>query len=130
MLLHGLLCVGVGIASLAACRQEGRGTDRARPAAVTAPVPDDPAARPGVAAPSGSATVISPVADPPPVVRPPPGTDQLVAVPADIAGMVELREVVRGLSRPVLVTIAPGDPRKRLFVVEQHVGRIRIIESD
>ncbi|HWO24361.1 MAG TPA: PQQ-dependent sugar dehydrogenase [Kofleriaceae bacterium] len=62
-------------------------------------------------------------------VDPPPGTDKLVSVPADIAAKLELREVVRGLDRPVLLTFAPGDPRKRLFIVEQHVGRIRILEN-
>jgi glucose/arabinose dehydrogenase len=60
---------------------------------------------------------------------PPPGTDRLVTVPAGIAAKFELREVVRGLDRPVLLTFAPGDPRRRLFIVEQHVGRIRILED-
>src|SRR6185436_7488008 len=60
---------------------------------------------------------------------PPPGTDRLVSVPAEIAAKVELREVVHGLDRPLLLTFAPGDARRRLFVVEQHVGRIRILEN-
>jgi glucose/arabinose dehydrogenase len=49
-------------------------------------------------------------------------------VPADAAA-VKLEKVAAGLDRPVLVTFAPGDPRKRLFVLEQHVGRIRVIEG-
>jgi glucose/arabinose dehydrogenase len=62
-------------------------------------------------------------------VGPPPGTDQLVPVPPEIAAKIELREVVRGLDRPVLLTFAPGDPRRRLFILEQHVGRIRVLEN-
>jgi glucose/arabinose dehydrogenase len=59
---------------------------------------------------------------------PPPGTPDLVAVPPEIASKVALREVVRGLARPVLLVVAPGDPRKRMFIVEQR-GRIRILEN-
>jgi glucose/arabinose dehydrogenase len=57
----------------------------------------------------------------------PPGTADLVHVPDAVAAQVTLREVARGLQRPVLVTFAPGDARKRLFVVEQR-GAIRVIE--
>ncbi len=66
---------------------------------------------------------------PPKPAGPPPGTDKLGPVPADIVAQVELREVVRGLARPVALVAAPGDPRKRLFIVEQHAGRIRILEN-
>ncbi|MGE0868146.1 MAG: sorbosone dehydrogenase family protein [Kofleriaceae bacterium] len=59
----------------------------------------------------------------------PPGTDKLVPVPAEVAGKVRLELVIDGLKRPVLVTTAPGDARRRLFIVEQHVGRIRIFEG-
>ena len=59
----------------------------------------------------------------------PPGDDKLRAVPADIAAKVELREVVHGLARPVLLVVAPGDARKRMFIVEQHVARIRFLEG-
>jgi len=59
---------------------------------------------------------------------PPPGSPELVAVPPEVAAQVALREVVHGLARPVLLTVAPGDPRKRLFVVEQR-GAIRILEN-
>ncbi len=60
---------------------------------------------------------------------PPPGTDALVPVPPAIAAKVALREVVRGLARPVALVAAPGDARHRLFVLEQHAGRIRILEN-
>src|SRR4051812_32186525 len=111
-----LLRLGIVIVALAGCRNEGRSPDR-HPAVAAPPVgsADSAARSPAVPAPG-----VAPAA----VVAEPPGTDRLVPVPADVAARVELREVVRGLSRPVLVTIAPGDPRKRLFVVEQHVGRI------
>jgi glucose/arabinose dehydrogenase len=52
------------------------------------------------------------------------GDRRLGAVPAALKGQVVLRRVFRGLSRPVLVTAAPGD-RERLFIVEK-TGRIRI----
>jgi glucose/arabinose dehydrogenase len=58
----------------------------------------------------------------------PPGTSALVAVPSQIASKVALREVIHGLVRPVLVVVAPDDPRKRLFIVEQR-GRIRLLEN-
>jgi glucose/arabinose dehydrogenase len=79
-------------------------------------------------APSGSATPTPPKQAPGPVA-PPPGTDKLVPVPADVVGQIKLEEVVRGLARPVAIVAAPGDARKRLFIVEQHVGRIRIFEG-
>jgi glucose/arabinose dehydrogenase len=50
-------------------------------------------------------------------------------VPAALAAGLELREVARGLARPVLLVAAPGDPRRRLFVLEQHAGRVRVIEG-
>lgn len=49
-------------------------------------------------------------------VAPPPGS-----------GSLELQVVVPGLSFPVFLTAAPGDP-SRLFVIEK-VGRIRIIKN-
>ena len=91
---------------LAACRGDGRSPERAPP----------------VEPPHGA-----PV--PPPVPGAPPGSAELVAVPAEIASTVQLVEVAHGLARPVAFVVAPGDPRKRWFVVEQHVGRIRIIEN-
>jgi glucose/arabinose dehydrogenase len=80
----------------------------------------------------GSAVAAPKIAPPDPVgppPGPPPGDDKLVKVPADVAAHVMLREVTRGLARPVALVAAPGDPRKRLFVVEQHAGRIRILEN-
>ena len=73
----------------------------------------------------------APNTEPKPGVAPaaPPGTAELVVVPKAIADKVELIEVAKGLSRPVAMVVAPGDARKRWFVVEQHVGRIRIIEA-
>src|SRR5690606_19047007 len=59
---------------------------------------------------------------------PPPGTDKLVAVPPAVAATVKLEPVVRGLKRPVLLTHAPGDARRRLFIVEQR-GAVRILEN-
>ncbi|MEO8845931.1 MAG: PQQ-dependent sugar dehydrogenase [Kofleriaceae bacterium] len=53
---------------------------------------------------------------------------ELFAVPAEIAAKVTLRRVAHGLDRPVLLTTAPSDPRKRLFVIEQR-GAIRVIEN-
>lgn len=41
---------------------------------------------------------------------------------------VMLERIATGLARPVFVTPAPGDD-SRLFVVEQHTGRIRILNT-
>lgn len=57
----------------------------------------------------------------------PPGTDQLVAVPREVAQKLKLSLVTVGLRRPVLVTVAPDDG-KRLYLVEQP-GSIRIYEN-
>lgn len=90
---------------LAACRNPGPPADRA-------PTPE-----PG----SAAAPIV--------IAAPPAADGKLVSVPPDIAGKVQLVEVVRGLARPVALVAAPGDARKRLFVVEQHVGRIRVLEG-
>jgi glucose/arabinose dehydrogenase len=85
-------------------------------------------AAPADATPADQAVPVvppGPVAEP----KPPPGTDKVTRVPADVVSKIELREVVRGLARPVALVAAPGDARKRLFIVEQHVGRIRIFEN-
>jgi glucose/arabinose dehydrogenase len=140
----------IALAVLAGCRGDGRGPDRAQthaPATAATSAQeagsagasagsDDPAvasssAGPATAGSTGPVVAGSagPAAAVPARVGPPPGTDKLVSVPAEIAAKVELREVVRGLSRPVLLTFAPGDPRRRLFIVEQHAGRIRILED-
>jgi glucose/arabinose dehydrogenase len=92
------------VAFFIACAHDGRAPDRPPPPPVTTPR--------DAAAPQG----------------PPPGTADLTAVPDEIARAVRLREIAHGLARPVLVTFAPGDARKRLFVVEQR-GAIRILEN-
>lgn len=104
------------IVVFAACRKEAGSPDRAVPVVAEAAT-----ATPITPAASGSAAVT-------PHHGPPPGDDKLTDVPAAIAAKIELVEVARGLSRPVLVVVAPGDPRKRMFILEQHVGRIRIVE--
>jgi glucose/arabinose dehydrogenase len=98
-------------AALIACRKEGPTSDRAQTVAPEAAAPAEVTA--GSAAPTLA----------------PPGNDKLVPVPADIASKIELVEVVRGLARPVALVAAPDDARKRLFIVEQHAGRIRILEN-
>jgi glucose/arabinose dehydrogenase len=59
----------------------------------------------------------------------PPPSEALGPVPEALAAAVTLVEIADGLARPVDLTFAPGDPRRRLFVLEQHVGRIRVIEG-
>jgi len=98
--------------ALAACRKDAPSADRSGPVEPLPPVAkqkDPPVVAPPPAAPSGSAT--------------------LVPVPKDIADKIELVPVAKGLSRPVALVVAPGDARRRWFVVEQHVGRVRIIEN-
>ncbi len=104
----------LGTGSLA-CRQEGRAPDRP---------PPRPGADPAPAAGSGSAAGAS--AQDPPTAS--PGSTKLVRVPAELAKKVALREVAHGLERPVLLVAAPGDARRRLFVVEQG-GKIRFLEK-
>ena len=60
---------------------------------------------------------------------PPLANAALGPVPAGVAAKVALKEVVHGLDRPVALVAAPGDPRKRLYIVEQHAGRIRALEN-
>ncbi len=57
----------------------------------------------------------------------PPGTDKLIAAPPALAGKLKLTKLIVALRRPVLVTVAPGDP-SRLYVVEQ-LGSIRVFEN-
>ncbi len=91
----------------------------------TAPVQPAPAAPSDPAAGNGSATAASAAVP----TEPPPGDAKLGPVPADVAETVELREVARGLKRPVVVAVAVNDARRRLFIVEQHAGTIRILEG-
>lgn len=68
----------------------------------------------------------------PPPPRPPgetaPPSEALTSPPPELAAAVRLVPVVSGLDRPVALVAVPGDPRRRLFVVEQP-GRIRVIEG-
>jgi glucose/arabinose dehydrogenase len=74
---------------------------------------------------------VPPAPPPPKIDRPelPPPDETLAEPPADLAKQIKLERVAKDLARPVLLTFAPGDPRKRLFVLEQHVGRVRVIEN-
>jgi len=96
----------VSVIGLAACKKDGPSPDRSGP--VEPVPPGTQPAKPAVA-PAGSA--------------------ELIPVPKEIADKVELVEVAKGLSRPVALVVAPGDARKRWFILEQHAGRIRIIEN-
>jgi glucose/arabinose dehydrogenase len=104
MLLIATACRGDG-------RAPGRGSD-------PKPTQLDP-----VGSAAGSAETAGSAAQ-----TPPPGTDELVAPPTEVAAKVELKEIARGLKRPVLLVSAPGDARRRLFIVEQP-GAIKILEN-
>ncbi|MDM8007602.1 MAG: PQQ-dependent sugar dehydrogenase [Phycisphaerae bacterium] len=51
-----------------------------------------------------------------------------LALPQTGAAAVRTIRIASGLSRPVFVTSPPGDAQRQ-FVLEQHVGRIRIIKD-
>jgi glucose/arabinose dehydrogenase len=51
-----------------------------------------------------------------------------VAVPSEIAAGVRLARIAAGLSKPVLLTFAPGDRSGRLFLVEK-TGTIRVMRG-
>ena len=53
----------------------------------------------------------------------------LSAPPAALAQALTLRRVAQGLQRPVALEVIPGDDSGRLFIVEQHVARIRIART-
>jgi glucose/arabinose dehydrogenase len=94
----------LAVVVVAGCRGEGRAPDRPPP-----PIPNQTAIE-------GSAP-----GPPTPVV--------VTAVPADVVSTVRLVEVVTGLDRPVLLVAAPGDARRRLFIIEQHRGTVRVLEG-
>lgn len=52
----------------------------------------------------------------------------LTAVPPAIAATAKLQVLLKGLSRPVLITAAPGETSKRLYIVEQ-TGTVRVLEG-
>ena len=92
-----------------ACRGDGRAPNHGS---------DPKPTQLGVGSGSGSGALLE---------DPPPGTDELVAPPAEIASKIALKEIAHGLKRPVLLVGAPNDPRRRLFIVEQP-GRIRVLQ--
>jgi len=53
---------------------------------------------------------------------------KLDAVPKNVAALVRLERVVRGLDSPLALESAPGDTSGRLFVVERG-GRVRILRG-
>lgn len=112
---HGRIVGWLTCVVLLGCRGDGRSPEKTVPPPAEAALPARSASAPGSAAPIA--------------VGPPPGDDVVVPVPKDIAANVKLELVASGLDRPVLAVVAPGDARKRLFVLEQHTGRIKIIEG-
>ena len=108
----GWLACGV----LMACRGDGRSPERTNVATppTTPQPPADSAPPPPVATP---------------VTTPPPGDDKVGPVPASIGGKVKLATVATGLQRPVAVVAIPNDARKRMLILEQHTGRIKILDG-
>lgn len=110
---------------MASCRGDGRSPDR-----TTVATPTGSAAGSAAAAGSAGSAAGTPEPAPPAPASddgPPPGDDTLGPPPADLAKRIALEEVAHGLRRPVLLTVAPGDARRRFFIVEQR-GTIRIQE--
>lgn len=56
-----------------------------------------------------------------------PVSTELKTPPAELAQGLALVRVAHGLDRPVALEHAPGDTTGRLFVIEQHKARIRIL---
>jgi glucose/arabinose dehydrogenase len=77
--------------------------------------------------PGGLANPVSPTTDADVGKALPAPSEELSAPPADVAS-VTLVPVATGLERPVALVAAPGDARRRLFIVEQ-VGAIRVLEN-
>ncbi len=102
------------LAVLAACKGPD---DRNGPIRV-APQP-----QPAAVTPDASST------PPPSAPSLPPPSEALSPPPPDIARSVRLVPYASGFDKPVALVAPPGDPRRRLFVVEQ-VGTIRILEND
>lgn len=59
-----------------------------------------------------------------------PVSTRLSRPPAALAKAFTLKRVATGLKRPVALEHAPGDTTGRLYAVEQHVARIRVLEPD
>jgi glucose/arabinose dehydrogenase len=60
--------------------------------------------------------------------KPASASPRAVPVPGEIAAGVRLERIATGLSKPVALTFAPGDPSGRLFIVEK-TGTIRIMRG-
>ena len=103
------------------CRGDGRAPDRN---------PVQPVQQPGAPVQSAPATPAPPAAgeSPPPTNEPPPGDDKVGAPPKALADKIALEDIAHGLKRPVLIVVAPNDPRRRMFIVEQRSG-IRFLEN-
>ena len=115
-----LAAIALAAAALAACGDKGEPRRPPAPGPSPAPTP---------VAPPGDGSALVPAVAPTGAGTIPPGTDALAAVPADVAAKVQLVEVAKGFKRPVAAVVAPGDARRRLFVVEQHRARILIVEA-
>lgn len=114
------LVATLALAAAPACKRP------ARPDAATPPAD-------GTTATTSLPSVPSPPAPPPdaaaaPAPPLPPPSEALSPPPDELARAVWLEPVVSGLARPVALVAAPGDPRRRLFIVEQ-VGTIRVLEG-
>lgn len=112
------LCCLLALVCAASCKRPARAPADAQKVPPTSPELDKPI---GLANPTqvGGTKVDKPILPPPSEALGPP--------PADVAD-VKLAPVVTGLERPVALVAAPGDERKRLFIVEQ-VGAIRVLED-
>ncbi|MBK9031419.1 MAG: PQQ-dependent sugar dehydrogenase [Myxococcales bacterium] len=97
----------LAVLTVLACRRDPSPSASPPPVTPAAPRPADPA--------------VDPAAEP-------PTSEALSAPPAAVAGAVALVPFASGFERPVALVAAPGDPRQRLFVVEQP-GFIRVIEG-
>ena len=79
----------------------------------------------------------SPPPPPPSSSSPPPDatsvattrSDAVGPVPPALARSVQLVRIANTFDRPVLALVAPGDARKRMFVLEQHTGAIKVLEN-
>jgi glucose/arabinose dehydrogenase len=78
---------------------------------------DNDAVRPSTPPPTATTTTTAP---------PPETTTTTLPAPPDLASVrVALEEVASGLRSPVAITWRPGD--ERMYVSEQHTGRVRIV---
>jgi glucose/arabinose dehydrogenase len=128
--MNRLVVLGLAAATTAALVQAGCKDKAAAPAAPSAPAdsakgPTAPAGGPAAADRGGAVAPATSAA----TTAIPTGTGDVVPVPDDIAGQVGLVAIATGLKKPVAAVVAPGDARKRIFIVEQHKARIRVLEA-